>query len=79
MLIKGEALISTVTLNFSVHGKRNEWTVSVSAPEGASWTDETVERHWAKLLDELLVAAHDAVIRKRFPERAALAPGSWAK
>jgi hypothetical protein len=65
MLIKGEVLISTVTLNFSVHGKRYAWVVSVSGPGGVSKTDETVERHWAPLLDELLVAANDAVLRRR--------------
>jgi hypothetical protein len=69
MLIKGEALISTVTLNFAVHGKRHEWTVTVTAPGGISKTDETVERHWAPLLDEMLVAAHDAVLRNRSLKR----------
>ena len=69
MLIQGTALMSTVTLAFSVSGKRNEWTVTVSGPGNVSRTSETVERHWAPLLDEMLLAAHDAVIRKRFPER----------
>jgi len=69
MLLKFECLISTVTLTGTVSGKRNEWTVCVSGPGGYARTSETVERDWAPLLNEMLANAHDAAIRKRFPER----------
>src|SRR5262249_10086333 len=38
-------------------------------PGGVSKTDETVEPPLTPLFRKMLVAAHDAVIRKRFPER----------
>ena len=74
MLLKFEALIGTVTLTGTVSGKRNEWSVTVTTPGGSSKTDETVERDWAPLLNEMLASAHDAVIRKRFPERQGAMP-----
>jgi len=64
MLLKFECLIGTVTLTGAVSGKRYEWQVTVSAPGGITRTDETVERHWAPLLDEMLTATHDAVLRQ---------------
>jgi len=69
MLLKFECLVGTVTLNGTVHGKRNAWSITVTAPGGITKTDETVESDWAPLLNEMLASAHDAVIRRRFPER----------
>jgi hypothetical protein len=73
MFLKFEALIGTVTMTGSVSGKRNEWSVSVTGPGGVTKTDETVEKDWSPLLNEMLAAAHDDAICRRFPERAALA------
>jgi hypothetical protein len=73
MLLKFEALIGTVTLTGSVSGKRGEWAITVNGPGGFTRSDETVEKDWAPLLNEMLAAAHEAVIRRRFPEHAALA------
>ena len=65
MLIKGEALIDSVTLAFTVSGKRGEWKVSVTAPGGTATEDETVEATWYLLLNEMLLAAYETVRRKR--------------
>jgi hypothetical protein len=69
MFIRGEALIGTFTFGFTIHGQRGEWKVSVTGPNGLNKSDETVERDWAPLLNELLASAHDAALRRRFPER----------
>jgi hypothetical protein len=67
--LKFEALVSTVTLTGSIHGQRNNWTVSVNAPGGITETSTTVDDDWSRLFNAMLASAHDAVIRKRFPER----------
>ncbi|MGA7209624.1 MAG: hypothetical protein WBV76_14780 [Pseudolabrys sp.] len=69
MLIRGEALIDTITLAFTISGKRGEWSVSITAPGGVVTSDETTEKTWYPLLTEMLAAAHDAAIKRRFPGR----------
>ena len=69
MFLKFEALIGTVTLTGSVSGKRNEWTVSITAPGGFTKTDETTEKTWFPLFSEMLAAASEAALRRRFPGR----------
>ena len=69
MFLKFEALIGTVTLKGTVSGKRNEWMISVTSPGGITKTNETVEKDWAPLLNEMLAAAHEATIKRRFPGR----------
>jgi hypothetical protein len=71
MLLKGEVLIESVTLNFAIHGKRNEWTVTIVAPGGITTEDETVEATWYPLFNEMLSAAYEGACRRRFPEREA--------
>ena len=70
MLIRGEGLIDTVTLAFTISRKRGEWKVSVTAP-GTATEDETVEATWYLLLNEMLLAAYETVRRKRSPAREA--------
>ncbi len=50
MLIRGEALIETITLAFTISGKRGEWAVSITAPSGVVTSDETTEKTWYPLL-----------------------------
>jgi hypothetical protein len=72
MLMKGEALIGTFTLAFTVSGERGNWTVAVSGPSGETLQDETCERSWHVLFDELLAEACAAARR----QRTALASGA---
>jgi hypothetical protein len=76
MLIKGDVLIQSITLNFSIHGKRNEWTVAITAPGGVVTEDETVEATWYPLFTELLSTAYESACRQRFPERAPVRPSA---
>ena len=69
MLIRGSALAGTVTVEFTISGKRNEWTVSVTAPGAVTTSDETVEATWYPLFNEMLTAAVENANRRRFPER----------
>jgi hypothetical protein len=69
MLIKGEVLSGTITVAFTVSGKRNEWTVAIEAPGGVKTSDETVEATWYPLFSEMLTSAVDNATRRRFPER----------
>jgi hypothetical protein len=68
MLIRGEALIDTITLAFTISGKRREWSVTITAPGGMT-QDETVAAIWYPLLNEMLAAAFESANRRRFPER----------
>jgi hypothetical protein len=72
MLIKGEALIQTFTFGFSISGQRNEWRIAITAPGGVTTSDETTEKTWYPLLNEMLSAAFESANRRRFPERTAL-------
>ena len=54
MFIKGEALEGTITVSFTISGKRGEWRVSITAPGGIVTEDETVEASWDQLFKELL-------------------------
>ena len=76
MLIRGEALIDTITLAFTISGKRGEWSVSITAPGGVVTSDETTEKTWHPLLTEMLAAAHDAAIKRRFPGRESASEGT---
>ena len=69
MLIRGEALIETITLAFTISGQRNEWSVTITQPGGIVTQDETVEATWYPLLNEMLAAAHEAAIKRQFPGR----------
>jgi hypothetical protein len=60
MVIRGDVMIGNVTLNFSVHGQRNEWTVTVGTK-----TDETVEASWISLFNEMIASARESVLRSR--------------
>lgn len=75
MLIKGEALISTVTLGFAVSGERGNWKVSISAPGSVTKENETTERTWFPLFTEMLSDAYETAQRRRFPERAPMRAG----
>jgi hypothetical protein len=69
MLLRGEALVSSFTLGFSVFGERGDWKVSVSGPSGISSENETQEESPYDLLDSMLTATFETCCR-RFPQRA---------
>ena len=70
MLIKGEALVGTVTVAFTISGQKNDWEVVVTAPGGVVTTDETVEAGPYVLFAEMLRDAVDNANRRRgIPER----------
>ena len=69
MFIKGEALVGTVTVAFTISGQKNDWTVTVTSPDGVVTTDETVESRPYVLFSEMLTAAVEGANRRRFPER----------
>jgi hypothetical protein len=69
MLLKGEALIHSITIGFTVNGEAGAWNINVSAPGNITSESETAENTPYGLLDEMLSAAFDTVCR-RFPERA---------
>jgi hypothetical protein len=69
MLIRGEALIDTVTMAFTISGKRGEWRVTVTGPGNITTEDETVEATWYPLFTEMLRAAFEGANRRRFPAR----------
>jgi hypothetical protein len=54
MVIKGQMLRGSLTIDFSVHGERNHWTVSILAPTTVRAERETSEFRPYLLLDEML-------------------------
>ena len=68
MLITGEALIQTLTLNFAVHGERNNWRVNVSGPGHIQNDAETQDSTPYNLLDAMLLTTFSEVAH-RFPDR----------
>jgi hypothetical protein len=69
MFIKGDCLIGPHTFTFTVHGQRGEWKVTVIGPAGYSKSDETAERQWHSLFNEMLATAYENANRRRFLER----------
>lgn len=69
MYMTFSALVGTVTVSGTISGKKNEWTVSMTAPGGIVTTDETVEAGPYVLFSEMLRAAVENANRRRFPER----------
>jgi hypothetical protein len=67
MLIRGEALINTVTLAFTISGERGDWKVSMTAPGATATEDETAEATWYLLLNEMLLAAYETVRPQTIP------------
>jgi hypothetical protein len=69
MLIRGECLISTVTLNFSIHGEHGDgWRVTVSGPDGITSGERETDAGPYELLDELIDSVFKTCCR-RFPDR----------
>ena len=66
MLIRGEALIETITLAFTISGKRGEWAVSITAPGGVVTSDETTERTWFPLFTEMLASSYEMLVAGDF-------------
>lgn len=62
MLLKGTALVGSYTLEFTIHGERNNWKVSVGASEC-----ETQEATWYPLFNEMLADACEAASHSRIP------------
>jgi hypothetical protein len=75
MFIRGEALVDTITIAFTISGSRGEWKVSISAPGNITKKNETTERTWFPLFTEMLSDAYGAACRRRFPERAPMRAG----
>ena len=75
MVIRGECQIDVFTFGFTIHGKRNEWTLTVTAPGFPFGTttseDTTTEANWYPLFNEMVAAAYENACRRRFPGREA--------
>jgi hypothetical protein len=71
MLLQFNALLGTVTVTGTISGKHGAWTITLAGPHGYARTTETAELFdvVGPLLQDMLTAAHDAVIRNRFPKR----------
>ena len=65
MFIKGEALVGTVTVSFTISGQKNDWAVSITAPGEIVTTDETVELTPYPLFSEMLRTAVENANRRR--------------
>ena len=59
MVVRGEALIGSFTIAFTIHGQRNDWQVTVTAPGGSVSEYETQEATWFPLFNEMLAAASE--------------------
>ena len=70
MVIRGEALIQSFTFSFAVHGQRNDWRVTVTAPGGVASEHETQEATWFPLFNEMLAAASETASHNRIPAHA---------
>jgi hypothetical protein len=70
MLIKGTAPIGSYTLEFSIHGQRNDWKITVTAPGNIVTECETGEATWFPLFSEMLADAHAAAGHNRIPASA---------
>ncbi len=68
MLLKGECMVHTTTMLFSIHGEPNNWQLTVSAPGNTYLNRMTNDATPYALLDEMLMAAFDSCCRQ-FPER----------
>jgi len=79
MLIRGEALIETITLAFTVFGQRGDWCVTVTAADGIEAKDETCEREWFPLFTEMLNTAFKNASKRRFPQLSRYAARDEAK
>jgi hypothetical protein len=79
MFLRFEVLDGTITLNGTVSGSRGAWKVSISAPGCVVAEDETTERNWHTLFEEMLATAFKNASRRRFPERSALAAGEGGR
>jgi hypothetical protein len=75
MLIRGEALVDTITVAFTISGQRRDWTITVTPPGGSTKEDQTVESHWHVLFGEMLADALEVVRNRRHPERASVRAG----
>ena len=70
MVIRGEALIQSFTFAFTIHGQRNDWHLTVTAPGGAASECETQDATWFPLLNEMLAAACETASHNRIPAHA---------
>jgi hypothetical protein len=70
MLIRGEALIATITLSFAIHGERNAWNVTVTAPGGVVNEADTHDATPYAVFNEMLAEGYEAAMRHRSPARA---------
>ena len=68
MLLRGEALIGSVTMGFTVHGESGQWNLSVRAPGHIVLDRSTEDEYPYALLHGMLMAALDSC-RRTFPER----------
>jgi hypothetical protein len=67
MFIRGEALVDTVTISFTISGSRGDWTIQTTSPGNITKEDQTTEKTWYPLLTEMLAAAFENANRRRFP------------
>ena len=68
MILRGEALVATFTINFTLSGDEDRWKVAVDANGVLPLEKETADNPY--LLLQAMIAAAFAACCKRFPERA---------
>jgi len=68
MLLKGDCLIESYTLNFAIHGVASHWTVSVSAPGNYSDERQSMEQSPWPLLTSMIDKGIEFICRE-FPGR----------
>jgi hypothetical protein len=67
MFMKFEILSGVTTLTGTVSGSRGDWTVRV--PGNVTKENQTTEKLWLALFNEMVSAAFESANRRRHPER----------
>lgn len=73
MLLRGEALIQSFTIGFSVSGERGNWRVTTNAPGGVVSECETQEATWFLLFNDMLADAYETASHNKIPAPAGVA------
>jgi hypothetical protein len=68
MVLRGEALIQSITLGFSIAGERGDWRVNVTGPGHIANDSETQDAMPYQLLHAMLLTTFSEVARQ-FPSR----------
>jgi hypothetical protein len=67
MVLQGTALVGTFTFSFSVSGKRNDWKITITSPNGVVDERETDAAGPYSLFNDMLANACDHASHSRIP------------